>query len=108
MQEKTSMMRQANHSVNQELNHLLDAINQISAVIEENIASTQDMTKNINETLARVDAITGLSKENATSMKGVSQESDRMTSQADQVSLASDSLNNIAQELHAATALFKV
>jgi methyl-accepting chemotaxis protein len=108
MQEKTGIMTQANHDVNKVLSHLLDAINQISAVIEENIAATQDMSKNINETLSRVDAIAYLSKDNANSMKGVSQESGKMTFQVDQVSLASDSLNNIAQELHASTALFKV
>jgi len=107
-QTKTEQMAQAESTVAQVMDHLVEAVNQLSAAIQENIAVTQDITTKVADTLQMVNHIAVIGQDNAASMDKIAESSIKMASQAEQVGSAVGELGSIAEDLEASTALFKI
>jgi methyl-accepting chemotaxis protein len=108
MNMQASSAKDANANLLGEVNTLNSAIERVSAVIEENYASMQEMTNHANETLQIIESVAALSQENAAATEEISASTDEMINQVEVTNRAVESVMDIAHELQASTARFKL
>ena len=98
--------------VNERTLQVMDALNtsieRVSAVIEENYASTQNIQQNVQETLGIIEQIAALSEENAASTEEISASTEEVSAQVDDMARSVVTLALVAGELQASTARFKL
>ena len=78
---------------------LVDAMDSVSAVVEENTASTEEMSANSGEITLTIENIASVSEENSAAVEEVSAGAEEMSAQVGEVTSAADSLLNMAQSL---------
>ena len=87
---------------------LVEAVDSVSAVIEENTAATEEMTANSSELTQSIKNISSVSKENSASIEGVSASTQEVSAQVEEVSASAASLMEMAQKLQQVVSRFKV
>jgi chromosome segregation ATPase len=94
--------------MSQASNSLVEAMDTVSAVVEENVAATQKMTANTSEVTQDIENIASISEENSAAIEEVSAGAEEMNAQAEEVSAAAQSLSNMAQGLQALVSQFRL
>jgi methyl-accepting chemotaxis protein len=107
-QTQTERLVQANDAVTKSMDILTSSIDRVSAVIEENFASSQEVSTNIVEVLRLVENMTTISETNAASAEELAASTTQVTQQVAGVDEAAGALLSIARELQGATAIFKI
>jgi methyl-accepting chemotaxis protein len=87
---------------------LVEAVDAVSAVIEENTAATEEMAANSSELTQAVENIASVSEENSAAVEEVSASTEEVLAQVEQVSASATSLMDLAQDLQRVVSQFKL
>lgn len=87
---------------------VLEAIEQVSAVVEENSAATEEMAAGAAEVMEAVEDIAGISEENSAAVEEVSASAEEMSTQVEEVNTSAQALAEAAQTLQKLIAQFKL
>lgn len=90
------------------MDNLNFSIERVSAVIEENYASGNEIEHHAKETLSFVESVTSLSEENAATTQEISSSIVEVSSMIDEMSINISKLVSIANELQTSTMRFKL
>ena len=82
MNQQTKAVVEANSATFGVMDHLLHAVDRVSAVIEENIAATEQLKVNIKHTQGLGEAVGAISEENAATTSQVAASTEEITAQA--------------------------
>ncbi|MCB0166177.1 MAG: HAMP domain-containing protein [Anaerolineae bacterium] len=99
-----SLAQQA-RAAGEELSSTMDSV---SAVVEENTASTEEMAATSMVVQEEIEAIAGVSRENSALIEEVSAATEEMSAQAEEVTASAQSMTEMAEQLRQAVAQFKV
>jgi methyl-accepting chemotaxis protein len=80
----------------------------VSAVVEENTASTEEMSANFNVFNQAIESIASISEENNAAVEEVSASSEEMSAQVQEVSASAQVLSRMAATLHEHVKQFKL
>ena len=108
MQIQAEQTYQLNSEMVQVMNVLNGSIERVSAVIEENYASTLDIDQHANSTLEIIESVAALSEENAAATEEISASTEEVSAQVSEMSHSMVMLASIAKELQSSTARFKL
>ncbi|MHC1785232.1 MAG: methyl-accepting chemotaxis protein [Anaerolineaceae bacterium] len=108
MQRMTDGLVKMNESVQKSMTELTGSIDRVSAVIEENLALTQEMVLHIDETRNTVENVAAISEENTALTEEISGTTQEVANQSQEVGRMALSLASIASELQSVTAVFTV
>jgi len=86
----------------------VDAMDSVSAVVEENTAATEQMAAGSTEVTNAIESIASISEENSAAVEEVSASTEEMSAQVEEVTASAQSLADMAQALQQVVALFKV
>jgi methyl-accepting chemotaxis protein len=87
---------------------LVDAMDTVSAVIEENTASTEEMSAGSSQISQMMENIASVSEENSAAIEQISASSTEMTSQIEQVAESAAEMAVLAEELEKLVNQFKL
>ncbi len=87
---------------------MVRAMDAVSAVVEENTASTEEMASGADEVLGTVGVIANISEENSASTEEVTASIEEVSAQAEEMTASAQALNAMAQGLQALVARFKL
>jgi methyl-accepting chemotaxis protein len=87
---------------------LVKAMNSVSAVVEENTASTEQMAANSSEISSAIENIASVSEENSAAVEEVSAGAEEMSAQVEEVTASAGSLAEMAKTLKEIVAQFKL
>ncbi len=85
-----------------------ELVDQVSAVVEENTAATEQMAASSNEVTQAIEDISSVSEENSASVEEVSASAQEMSAQVEEVAASAQSLNEMAQILQGLVSQFKL
>jgi methyl-accepting chemotaxis protein len=108
MNHQVELAQHANIAMVNEMKSLNESIDQVSGVIEENFASTQDIDERARDTLQIIESVAALSEENAASTEEISASTEEVSAHANEMSRSAKTLTLIANELQSSTARFKL
>ena len=89
-------------------NELVAAVDSVSAVVEENTASTEEMAASSGEVTMAVENIASVSEENSAAVEQVSASTEEMAAQMAEVTQSATALAALAQELNSVVRRFKL
>jgi methyl-accepting chemotaxis protein len=92
----------------QDANLLLEAMNTISAVVEENTSATQEMSAEAVQVTQAVENIASVSEENSAAVEEVSASAEEMSAQVEEVTASAQSLAEMAAALQQVVAQFRL
>jgi methyl-accepting chemotaxis protein len=99
--EATGRMKVASES-------LVSAVDLVSAIVEENTASTEEMAANSTEVTQAIESIASVSEENSAAVEQVSAGAEEMSAQVQEVTASAASLADMARTLQEIVAQFKL
>jgi hypothetical protein len=86
---------------------LVGVVESVPAVVKENTAATEEMSVSSHEVTRAIENIASVSEENSAAVEEVSASAEEMSAQVEEVSASASSLEEMAQALQDAGALFK-
>lgn len=86
--------------------NMTQAVESVSAVIEENTAATEEMAAGSSEITSAIKNIASISEENSAAVEEVSASAEEMSAQVEEVSASAQSLADMANELQSVVAHF--
>ncbi|MCB0208694.1 MAG: HAMP domain-containing protein [Anaerolineae bacterium] len=106
-QDATDAVRLANQArtAGEDLSNTMDSV---SAVVEENTASTEEMAATSIVVQEEIESIANISRENATKIEEISASTEEMNAQAEEVTASAQTMAEMAEGLRKAVAQFKV
>ncbi|MRS02061.1 HAMP domain-containing protein [bacterium] len=87
---------------------LVSTVDNVSAVVEENTASTEEMAANSDEVVLSIESIIGISADNNTLIEKVNANAEEMSTQVDEVTASAATLAEMAKNLKDTISLFKL
>jgi methyl-accepting chemotaxis protein len=87
---------------------LVEAVDSVSAVIEENTAATEEMAANSAELTQAIENIASVSEENSAAVEEVSTSTREVSGQVEKVSASAESLMEMAHQLQQVVLRFKL
>jgi methyl-accepting chemotaxis protein len=99
---------EASVRMNVSAGELVNSVDSVSAVVEENTASTEQMAANSTEVSQAIESIASVSEENSAAIEQVSASTEEMSAQVEEVTASAQSLAEMAQNLSAVVAQFKL
>lgn len=108
MRRQSERLTAINAAVGPVVANLVEAVSRVSAVIEENVAATHEVSTRIAETRNTMEGLAAISQENSASLEEVSASMKEVAEQALAVNQSAQKLSAIATELKGATASFKL
>ncbi|MBI9051925.1 MAG: substrate-binding domain-containing protein [Anaerolineaceae bacterium] len=108
MSGQTKEVKDANGNLLSEMENLNKAIERVSAIIEANHTSTQEISKHANETMQIIESVAALSQENAAATEQIAATTGEVIEQASDTSRAVAHVMGIADEMQSSTARFKL
>jgi methyl-accepting chemotaxis protein len=87
---------------------LVGAVDSVSAIVEENTASTEQMAANSSEVNQAIESIASVSEENSAAIEEVSASAEEMSAQVEEVTASAQSLADMAKTLQEVVAQFKL
>lgn len=99
---------QAAQQISVSSNELVVSMDSVSAVVEENTAATEQMSVSSNEVTEAVQLIASVSEENGAALEQVSAATEEMNAQVEEVSASAQSLAEMAKQLQNVVAQFKL
>ena len=101
-------MALANSEIASIMSGLLESIEKISSVIEQNMSATEQLSSGVVQTVEMINNVAVISRQNAATINDISEKTDKASSDAKEVDLVAAGLAEMADELQAATAQFKI
>ncbi len=101
-------MAHANNDVASIMAGLLESIEKISSVIEQNMSATEQLSSGVVQTVEMINNVAVISRQNAATINDISEKTDKASNDAKEVDLVAAGLAEMADELQAATAQFKI
>lgn len=108
LQKQVSSIASASQAMNTASDELVSLMSSVSAVVEENTASTEEMTAGVTEVSESIAEIAGISQNTSAVAQSVSAATEEMSTQVEQVAGASQQLQQLANSLMVAMAKFKI
>jgi methyl-accepting chemotaxis protein len=108
MQTQSIGASQANSAMVDVMEMLNTAIERVSAVIEENTASSQEISQNAEDTLKIMENVAAFSQENAASSEEIAASTMEVNEKVSQMAASAEKLEMMAREMNASTANFKL
>jgi len=108
MRNHTQTWVEANDEITNTLDVLTGAIEKVSAVIEENVSATQEVSQNVQSTVKIVDNVTNMSKEYAASIQEVYTWTNEVVLNSHKVGENASAVETLAEELQGAISTFKI
>ncbi len=87
---------------------LVNAMDLVSAVVEENTASTEEMAAGSSEVIEAIENTAALTQENTAAIEEVSASTEEMSAQVEEVATSVQLLDQMAQNLQAIVARFRL
>ena len=87
---------------------MVRSMDTVSAVVEENTASTEEMASGAKDVLSSIEEIAGVAEEQSASTEEVSASVEEVSAQAEEVTALAEALQGSAQGLQALVARFKL
>ena len=103
--EKTAVVAR---QMNEDAQDLVTSMDTVSAVVEENTASTEEMAAGSSEVNISIESIASISEENSAAIEEVSASTEEMSAQVQEVSASAQVLSEMAGSLHSAVVRFKL
>jgi len=94
--------------MNADATNLVSSMDTVSAVVEENTASTEEMAAGSSEVNGSIESIASISEENSAAIEEVSASTEEMSAQVEEVSASAQILSDMAGSLHSAVVRFKL
>jgi len=108
MNQQINTMAEANNAVADIMPGLVESINKISIVIEQNMSATEELSASVRQTVDMINNVSSISQFNTSTINDISDKTIKATEQANEVGKVATGLVDMANELHAATAQFKI
>lgn len=108
MQEQSVDASKANSAMVDVMEMLNSSIERVSAVIEENTASSQEISQNADDTLRIMENVAAFSQENAASSEEIAASTMEVNEKVQQIADSVEKLEMMAREMKASTASFKL
>jgi len=89
-------------------NELVAAVDSVSAVVEQNTASTEEMAASSGEVSMAIENIASVSEENSAAVEEVSASTEEMAAQMSEVNQSATALANLAKDLNDVVGRFKI
>lgn len=89
-------------------NELVAAVDSVSAVVEQNTASTEEMAASSGEVTTAIENIASVSEENSAAVEEVSASTEEMAAQMSEVNQSATALANLAKDLNDVVGRFKI
>jgi methyl-accepting chemotaxis protein len=106
--QRASGTAQATSQISQSVLQLVEAVDSVSAVVEENTAATEQMAANSSEVSLAIENIASVSEENSAAIEEVSASTAEMNTQSAEVAASAQILAEMAGELNNVAARFKL
>lgn len=106
--EQANQAAQAAQKMETAANELVDAMDAVSAVVEENTAATEEMAASSTQVTQAIETIASVSEENSAAIEEVSASSEEMSAQVEEVNAAAQSLAEMARTLQQIVAEFRL
>ncbi|GAB4482063.1 MAG: hypothetical protein Kow0088_24740 [Anaerolineales bacterium] len=106
--EQANQAAQAAQKMEIAANELVDAMDAVSAVVEENTAATEEMAASSTQVTQAIETIASVSEENSAAIEEVSASSEEMSAQVEEVNAAAQSLAEMARVLQQIVAEFRL
>ena len=87
---------------------LIEAVDSVSAIVEQNTASTEEMSANSSEVTLAIESISSVSEQSSAAIEEVSASTEEMSSQVEEVTSSAQALAQMAKELLELVARFKL
>ncbi len=87
---------------------LIEAVNSVSAVVEENTAATEEMAASSSIVTQAIEDIASISEENSASVEEVSASAEEMSDQVEEVSRSIEQFTQMADSLRQSVSFFKM
>jgi len=108
MQSQSAGASQANSAMVDVMEMLNTSIERVSAVIEQNTASSQEISQNADDTLKIMENVAAFSQENAASSEEIAASTMEVNEKVTQMAASVEKLELMAKEMKASTANFKL
>lgn len=89
-------------------NELVAAVDSVSAVVEQNTASTEEMAASSGEVTTAIENIASVSEENSAAVEEVSASTEEMAAQMSEVTQSATALASLAKDLNDVVGRFKI
>jgi methyl-accepting chemotaxis protein len=89
-------------------NELVDSVDSVSAVVEQNTASTEEMAASSSEVSQAIENIASVSEENSAAVEEVSASTEEMAAQIQEVNSSAMELARLAEQLKGVVAQFRL
>ncbi len=99
---------EASSSMKNASGDLVSAVDSVSAIVEENTASTEQMAANSSEVSQAIESIASVSEENSAAVEEVSASAEEMSAQVEEVTASAQSLAEMALSLQQVIKQFKL
>lgn len=103
---QAALVQDATNEMRAAADELVNAVDSVSAIVEENSASTEQMSANSSEVSLAFESIASISEENSASIEEVSASTEEMSAQVQEVTAATGQLADMAQTLAEVVAQF--
>lgn len=87
---------------------LTDAMERVSAVVEENTAATEEMAAGSAEVMTSIEEVANISRENSAAAQEVNAAAEEMSAQAQMVNISAQSVKEMADQLTSLVRAFKL
>ncbi len=108
MSGQIDMVAKANSAVVRIMSGLVSSIEKISAVVDQNMGATEELSAGVRHTVEMINSITEISGANAATINEISEKMIKTTREAEDVGKVASGLAAMADELQASTAQFKI
>jgi methyl-accepting chemotaxis protein len=108
MNRQINTMAEANNAVAGIMSGLVESIDKIAAVIEQNMNATEELSASVKQTVYMINNVATISEFNTSTINEISDKTIKATEQAKEVGKVATGLAEMANELQAATAQFKI
>ncbi|MEJ5350226.1 MAG: methyl-accepting chemotaxis protein [Melioribacteraceae bacterium] len=108
MNKQIENMVNANNTISDIMNSLLESTEKISTVIQQNMSATEECSHSVKHTVEMINNISTISEFNASMINEISEKTVNAKNEAEELGKVASNLLEMANELQAATAQFKI
>ncbi len=108
MNKQIENMVNANNTISEIMKSLLESTEKISAVIQQNMSATEECSHSVKHTVEMINNISTISEFNTNMINEISKKTINAKNEAEELGKVASNLLEMANELQAATAQFKI
>ncbi|MEG8945498.1 methyl-accepting chemotaxis protein [Rosettibacter firmus] len=108
MNKQIESMVKANNTISEIMKSLLESSDKISSVIQQNMSATEECSHSVKHTVEMINNISAISQLNANMINEIANKTINAKTEAEELGKVASNLLEMAHELQAATAQFKI